>query len=278
MRVLYTIYMNPDTIQNTSNTRVNRIIYIVLAATLILIGVVAFRCMIDCGRPGPGPVVSVDDTKDMSGVNEFKLEQDIQTQTLKDIDIEERSTDIKVIYPDGYTFIIDSNYVEPVTNLTKVDINFDGVQDVLADISLGAYNMGADFYVQDPKTRTFTRFELTGKKADDGYEAFPGLGFVTINEKERTLESYFKGRGLGDIYTIEIYSFADGAWSLSSRESQDIYVIPGISGDDGWGPYYVNEVVDYTKNPPATTTTYLKLNEEQGEYAFEKIEKPRAKK
>lgn len=275
--MLYTIYMNPDTIQNTSNTRVGRIIYIVLATILILIGVVAFRCMIDCGRPGSGPVVSVDDAKDMSGINEFKLEQDIQTQTLKDIDIEERSTDIKVIYPDGHIFVIDSNYIEPVTDISKVDINFDGVQDVRIDLSMGAYNMGTDFYIQDPKTRTFAYYNLTGRDMSAEGDIFPGLGFVGIDTETKTLSSYFKGRGVGDIFIKEEYRFMSGSWTLSSREIQDTYEVPGTNGD-GWGPYYIHEVVDYTKNPPATTTTYLELKTVGDQFEFVNIQKPVGKK
>ncbi len=272
------MYMNTDTNQNVPNKAFKQTVYFVLSVVIILIGIVSFRSITGYEKTSLSSVISVGDTKNMSGINEFKLEQDIQTQTLKDIDIEERSTDIKVTYPDGYTFIIDSNYIEPVTDISKIDINFDGVQDVLVDLSMGAYNMGTDFYIQDPKTRTFAFYNLTGRDMRDEGDVFPGLGFVGVDLETKTLSSYFKGRGLGDIFTNEQYRFTDGAWHMTSREFQDNYEVKDLSYGDGWSPYYINEVVDYTKNPPATTTTYLKLNEEQGEYAFEKIEKPRAKK
>ncbi len=269
--------MNPNIPSNTSKIGI-RIIYYILAGISIVILMVAFRCSIDCGRSGPHPVVSVGDTKDMSGINEFKLEQDIQTQTLKDIDIEERSTDIKVIYPDGHTFIIDSNYIEPVTDISKIDINFDGVQDVRVDLSMGAYNIGTDFYIQDSKTRTFAYYNLTGRDMSAEGDIFPGLGFVGVDLETKTLSSYFKGRGVGDIFTNEQYRFTDGAWYMTSREFQDNYDVKDVSYGDGWSPYYINEVVDYTKNPPATTTTYLELKTVGDQFEFVKIEKPSGKK
>ncbi len=270
--------MNTDTKPSVPNKTSWRIIYYGIAAIIILIGIVVFRSITGYERSSLGSVISVSDTKDISGINKFKLEQDIQTQTLKDIDIEERSTDIKVIYPDGHIFVIDSNYIEPVTDLSKIDINFDGVQDVRVDLSMGAYNMGTDFYIQDPKTRTFAYYNLTGRDMGAEGDIFPGLGFVGVDLETKTLSSYFKGRGLGDIFTNEQYHFTDGAWHMTSREFQDNYEVKDLSYGDGWSPYYINEVVDYTKSPPATTTTYLELKTIGDQFGFVKIEKPVAKK
>lgn len=209
-------------------------------------------------------------------INNFTVTQDISTQIIPEMDIEERSTDILVTYPDGKTYRIDSDYIEPVIDVSKVDINFDGVQDVRIDLSMGAYNMGADFYIQNPKTQTFTRYNLTGRNPDEEGDIFPGLGFVTIDEETRMLKSFFKGRGLGDIYAVETYKFVTetGNWVIVEREVQDTYFVPGASEGDGWGPYYINKVVDYTKQPPATTTKYLKLEEKDGEYNFVPVAKP----
>jgi hypothetical protein len=270
--------MNTDTKPSVPNKTFRRIIYLLLSATILLIGIVAFRNITGYERSSLSSVISVGDNKDMSGINEFKLEQDIQTQTLKDIDIEERSTDVKVTYPDGHTFIIDSDYIEPVTDISKIDINFDGVQDVRVDLSMGAYNMGTDFYIQDPKTRTFAYYNLTRRDMNTEGDIFPGLGFVSVDTETKTLSSYFKGRGVGDIFTNEQYRFVDGAWHIASREFQDNYEVKWMSYGDGWSPYYINEVIDYTKNPSATTTTYLELKTIGDQFGFIKIERPGGEK
>ncbi len=210
-------------------------------------------------------------------INNFTVSPDISTHTITEMDIQERSTDILVTYPDGKIYRIDSDYIEPVIDVSKVDINFDGVQDVRIDLSMGAYNMGTDFYIQHSKTQTFTRYNLTGVTSDEESDVFPVLGFVTIDEGSQTLKSFFKGRGLGDIYTVETYTFVakTGNWIITEREVQDTYFVSGASDGEGWGPYYINEVVDYTKQPPATTTKYLKLEEKDGEYVFVPIDQPK---
>jgi hypothetical protein len=266
--------MNPNIPSNTNKAGA-RIMYYVLAGIGIVMLVVAFRCAIDCGRSTPTqPPIQDTDVNQMSMINDFTIEQSIDVQVIEGMDIEERSTDIKVIYPDGHIFVIDSNYIEPVTDISKVDINFDGVQDVRIDLSMGAYNMGTDFYVQDKNTRKFKPYSVTGFAEPEEYDVFPGLGGVTFDAESRTLKSFFKGRGVGDIYSHDTYQFIDGAWRLITKEFQDTYDIPGAPAGDGWGPYYKKEVVDYTKNPPATTTIYLELKTISDQFEFVEIKKP----
>lgn len=179
--------------------------------------------------------------------------------TTKESAGEDEPTTIVVTYSDGYVVKIDTNYTEPITDISTIDINFDGIDDIKAEILIGAYNVGTQFYIQDPNTREFEPYEIASGPAY-GPE-YPTLGFVTVDTENKVLTNSSKGRGLGDIFTEQVYTFTDDAlWEISTQEEQTFYTPPGMSESNG-EQYYLNEFTDYRTNPPTIRKKYLKLED-----------------
>lgn len=175
-----------------------------------------------------------------------------------DSDTEEKPISLTVTYTDGYVTKIETNYIAPVTELSKVDINFDGLEDIQMQILIGAYNVGTEFYVQNPDTRDFEQYEIS---SDIAYgPEYPVLGYVTVDTEKRILTNGSKGRGLGDIFLKELYTFTDGGWELSVREYQNFYT-PTDQPTESGEQYYINTITDYGSNPPIVKKKYLKLEE-----------------
>ena len=89
------------------------------------------------------------------------------------------------------------------------DINYDGNNDIVI-LSPGAYNTGEEWYVYNPKTGM--------------YDSTPILSGVDFNfdPTTKTASTYEKGRGIGDIYTIEDYTLRNTMYVLTDRETQDL--------------------------------------------------------
>lgn len=148
----------------------------------------------------------------------------------------------------------DWEYYDP--ELRIVDVNFDGHDDLMLSYSAGAYNMSTRFYAQDPHTRAFAAYEIDNRPRDpkDPYVTdYNELAMTEFNADKREIYSYYKGRGLGDMYTNATYRFSNGAWYLAQSEWQDAV------GDLDSG-YYLREITDYDEKGGSTETVkYYKL-------------------
>jgi hypothetical protein len=89
------------------------------------------------------------------------------------------------------------------------DVTFDGFSDIAVLTSPGAYNFGTTYYAYNPGAHTF--------------DSEPLLDVINekINLEDRTITSFYKGRGLGDLYTTETYKFDNGKYILVKSVTQD---------------------------------------------------------
>ena len=90
------------------------------------------------------------------------------------------------------------------------DVTYDGYADLIFLNVAGAYNSSYDFYAYNPKTQTFD------------HERLLTATNYSFNDVARTITSYYKGRGVGDIYTAETYLFENGKYGLIKTVVQDI--------------------------------------------------------
>lgn len=90
------------------------------------------------------------------------------------------------------------------------DINFDGAKDLIILSSSGAYNESFNYYLYDTKTKTFTKKPVLADAMNSSFDA------VT-----KTINTFNKGRGLGDIYIAETYTFNGEGYSLSKEITQE---------------------------------------------------------
>lgn len=91
------------------------------------------------------------------------------------------------------------------------DITFDGRADLIVRMSTGAYNFTDAYYAYDPAAHAFNSQALL--------ETTNG----TIDPVARTIQSYARGRGIGDIYVMEDYRFENNAYVKFRVEVQDFY-------------------------------------------------------
>ncbi len=184
------------------------------------------------------------------------------------------STSTKTVgidFPDGHTTQISvywgdyEGFVEPSVEI--VDVDFDGYDDVLVSYIIGAYNMAARFYAQDPDTREFYAYDIgpTARSDDPEADLFSGLGMTTFDPAKREIRSFWKGRGLGDMYSLDTYSFSNDAWVLTRSENQDWIGQPDSD-------YYIRKVTDYSSGKASTTNTYLKMLWGDANSSFELVE------
>lgn len=77
--------------------------------------------------------------------------------------------------------------------------------------SAGAYNFTYQYYAYDLTTgRYATRALLEATNPE-------------VDTKTHTITDYFKGRGLGDLYTENTYHYENGRYVLVRQESQDFW-------------------------------------------------------
>ena len=144
--------------------------------------------------------------------------------------------------------------------IEAIDVNFDGYDDLMLSHMTGAYNVGTRFYVQNPQTHAFTLYEIDtrphGTVGNPDPSDYNELSLAKFNKDTREIASFYKGRGLGDLYVVNTFKFSNGAWHLAEVEQQD-----SVGSLDNTG-YYFREIVRYDeKGKTATTTTYYKLVE-----------------
>lgn len=89
------------------------------------------------------------------------------------------------------------------------DVTYDGYQDLVLSPHTGAYQRGYWFYPYNPQAHTFSQDALFV-----GTEAY-------VDTDERTIQTFSKGRGLGDIYTASIYHFENGRYELVWEQTQE---------------------------------------------------------
>ncbi len=130
-----------------------------------------------------------------------------------------------------------------------VDINFDGKDDVLIAETAGAYNLSTHFYIFNEEKKVFEEYNGFAE-ALQTEEEYIVLGSVDFDQTQKTLKSFFKGRGLGDLYTSSEFTFKDGRWYESKSEVQDILNYD-VTDPSQW--YYYRTTVTY--DPMRATTS-----------------------
>ncbi|MDB5259885.1 MAG: hypothetical protein JWN37_116 [Candidatus Nomurabacteria bacterium] len=117
------------------------------------------------------------------------------------------------------------------------DINFDGILDLEVLSSSGAYNMRMDYYVYNPKTKAFVL-------------ALPGIINPSFDKDARTITSFDKWRGLGDLYSSEVYHYENGEYVLAKEITQDF----DPSDRNNEQPGYLYTEKERIRGKMATTT------------------------
>ena len=90
------------------------------------------------------------------------------------------------------------------------DVTYDGYNDLVVLFSSGAYNFTDSYYAYDPGSHTFKE------------EPILTLTNGNVDLEAKTARSFYKGRGIGDIYTRQYYEFRDGKYVLVMTVSQDM--------------------------------------------------------
>lgn len=90
------------------------------------------------------------------------------------------------------------------------DVTFDGYKDLVIETGRGAYNFSHSYFAYNPKTKTF---DLEAVVDDVTNESFDPV--------KKQIYSHFKGRGVGDIFTDEIYEFRNGKYVLIEDFNQE---------------------------------------------------------
>lgn len=196
------------------------------------------------------PVATVDTVKEPVTVTDGKK--------ISSIRISEEQTTLYVVYASGGTTTIAQDAMFSMLDASVVDVNYDNVDDIMVVVGAGAYNVSTYFLVLDEKKATYVEyapFQRSGEGEDfEGYV----LGAVTFDPANRLITSFFKGRGLGDMYAVTQYLFKNGSWNITKTEVQDI-----LNYGDAV-EYYFNTIVQYDADTLATTsekTIYLKTRE-----------------
>ncbi len=118
--------------------------------------------------------------------------------------------------------IVDSNsgYFLNSYAISFPDITYDGYMDIEVLTGAGFYNFIYDYYAYDPKTKS--------------YGAEPILSDITnpgVDPNTKNIESYHKGRVIGDLYVSKTYNFENGTYVLVREESQNCV---DVSCDEGY--------------------------------------------
>lgn len=125
------------------------------------------------------------------------------------------------------------------------DVTFDGYKDLVVQTGAGAYNITYNYYAYNPETHTFEAAPLVTAVNPEFYP------------ENKTIVSYNKYRGVGDMYEDETYEFQNGKYVLIHREVQE-----GIYDDEGNITSYKLTIEDL-KNGKLTVTSREMLDPEE---------------
>ena len=139
----------------------------------------------------------------------YKIASTTMVGVIENMDTYEFQTDIQVVWNSGAVTNFIPILQERPMAVSVVDINYDGRDDIEIIVSAGAYNAMSYFYTFDISKNTFVEY----LKRD---------GYVTIDAQKKELRTFFKGRGIGDLYSKELYTFVNNTWELRQQEIQDI--------------------------------------------------------
>ncbi len=171
--------------------------------------------------------------------------------------LDEEKKFINVTFKDLKEVKVATLYPDSTETVEVVDINYDNVDDLMVTESSGAYNMATYFMVQDQATRKFSEYDIA-KRIGDGDDSFTGLGFVDFDKDGRILISSYKGRGLGDMYSEEVYEFKNGKWVLTKTVIQNQLDMPNTQ-TDGESGYYVRETETFSGGNSSIIKEYFKV-------------------
>ncbi len=156
---------------------------------------------------------------------------------------EARADDIRVELSTGKVILIPRDESGYVTDVTVVDINFDNYDDIQLTTQAGAYNMDTEFYVYEQEKGKFLKYDAFA--LDDLI-----VGAADFNPDTKTLKTYWKGRGLGDIFVEKTFTYTKGEWHLSETVSQD--TIENKLNADSEEQYYLKIVRSISENGKST--------------------------
>ncbi len=236
-------------------------------ASLFVIGLFAYAYTLNPSRERVGDMSSISTSASNTSAVIPTGQDEKLSQFVVRVSTSTKTVDID--FPDGHTTQVPvywgdyEGFVEPSVEI--VDVDFDGYDDVLVSYIIGAYNMATRFYAQDPDTREFHEYVIGPTVGDPESDPFSGLGMVTFYPEKREIHSFWKGRGFGDMYSLDTYSFLNDAWVLTRSENQDWIGQPDSD-------YYIRKVTDYSKGKSSTTSTYLKMQWKDDDSSFDLIE------
>ncbi len=181
----------------------------------------------------------------------------------------ESSGKIKVAFSPKEIVYITRDYADPIAETHAADINFDGVKDIEIVSAVGAYNLATDFYIYDSSSKTFSL-----------YQGFPDeympLGDISFDPAARTLSSFHKGRGLGDIYVQNQFVFSGDRWELATSTLQDLVNYDAVGEGEGTVYYYRTVQVYSNGALSAEQTTYYKNATPDGDFNLVEVSQEEA--
>jgi hypothetical protein len=142
-------------------------------------------------------------------------------KNIRSVEANAEKDTLHVVFANGFktdlSIADDVDLISDFLSAEIVDINFDGSDDIMMVSSMGAYNEYTHFLTFDPSTKKFIEYPFDKTEIS---EDTPGLAIVNFDKEHKTLTSFFKGRGLSDIYTQETYEFHNG-WHKTKEVTQD---------------------------------------------------------
>jgi hypothetical protein len=104
---------------------------------------------------------------------------------------------------------MDSSMVGHADAVSFKDINYDGVADLQVHTDEAAYNTYYRYYMYDIKNKTYIL-----------YPELANLASPFFDQKDKTITTFEKGRGMGDLYTKRVLSFENGTYVVTEIDQQ----------------------------------------------------------
>ncbi|MDQ5912206.1 MAG: hypothetical protein QG568_421 [Patescibacteria group bacterium] len=176
---------------------------------------------------------------------DYKITDATLESVTEDSDAYKFESNIRVLWSTGAVTNHTQKLDERVMSVEVTDINFDGRDDLEIVVSTGAYNIASYFYTFDSAKGEFLEYMSLD-------------GAVSLDIEKRQIETFYKGRGLGDMYSIDRHVFRNNIWQIVQQERQDI--VDDSLTEAGGPTYYIKTLEDF-ENGTSTkkNLTYYKV-------------------